>query len=81
MVLMAVGDEETADTGAVLDEVGHIGDDEIDAVHVVPGKGHAAVHHDDLAAVLIGGHILADLVQTAQGDNFQFFCHRSDKLL
>ena len=37
-----------------------------------PGEGHAAVHHDDLAAVLIGGHVLADLIETAQGDDFQF---------
>ena len=76
MVLMAMGDEKAADTGTVLDEVGHIGDDEVDAVHVVPGEGHAAVHHDDLTAALIGGHVLADLIQTAQGNDFQFFCHR-----
>lgn len=30
-----------------------IGDDAVDAVHVVAGEGHTAVHHDDLAAVLI----------------------------
>ena len=53
----------------------HVRDDAVDAVHVVAGEGHAAVHHDDLAAVLIGGHVLADLVETAQGDDFQFFCH------
>ena len=76
VVLVAVGDEEAPDAGAVLDEIGHVGDDEVDAVHIVPGEGHAAVHHDNLAAVLIGGHVLADLVQTAQGDDFQFFCHR-----
>ena len=75
MVLMAVGYEQAPDAGAVLDEVGDVRDDGIDAVHVVPGKGHAAVHHDDLAAVLIGGHVFADLVQTAQGNDLQFFCH------
>ena len=76
MVLVAVGDEEASDAGAVLDEVGHVGDDAVDAVHIVPGKGHAAVHDDDLPAVLVGGHILADLVETAQRNDFQFFCHR-----
>ena len=56
-------------------QIRHIGDDTVDAVHVVAGEGHTAVHHDDLAAVLIGGHVLADLIQTAQRDDFQFFCH------
>ena len=81
VVLMPVGDEEPADPGPVLDEIADVGDDQVDAVHVVPGEGHAAVHHDDLAAVLIGGHVLADLIETAQGDDFQFFCHRSMILL
>ena len=81
MVLVAVGDEQAPDPGPVLDEVADVGNDEVDAVHVVPGEGHAAVHHDDLAAVLIGGHVLADLIETAQGDDFQFFCHRSMILL
>ena len=76
VVLVAVGDEQSPDAGPVFDQVGHIGDDTVDAVHVVPGEGHAAVHHDDFPAVLIGGHVFADLVQAAQGDNFQFFCHR-----
>ena len=76
VVLVAVGDEQAPDPGLVLDEVADVGDHAVDAVHVVPGEGHAAVHHDDLAAILIGGHVLADLVETAKGDNFQFFCHR-----
>ena len=76
VVLVAVGDEQAPDPGPVLDEVADIGDDAVDAVHVIPGEGHAAVHHDNLAAVLVGGHVLADLIETAQGDNFQFFCHR-----
>ena len=81
VILVPVGDEQTPDAGPVLDEVADVGNDEVDAVHVVPGESHAAVHHDDLAAVLIGGHVLADLIETAQGDDFQFFCHRSMILL
>ena len=81
MVLMAVGDEKAADPRAVFDEVADVGNDAVDAVHVVPGEGHAAVHHDDLAAVFIGGHVLADLIETAQGNDFQFFCHRFEILL
>ena len=77
---MAVGDEETPDAGFVLDEVGDVGDDAVDAVHIIPGEGHAAVHHDDLAAVLVGGHVFADLIEAAQRDNFQFFCHKNSFL-
>ena len=76
VILVAVGDEQAPDPGLVLDEVGHIGDHAVDAVHIVPREGHAAVHHDDFTAVLIGGHVLADLVEAAKRDDFQFFCHR-----
>ena len=76
VVLVAVGDEDAPDPVLVLDEVGEVGDDHVDAVHVVVGEAHAAVHHDDVAAVLVDGQVLADLVQTAQGNNFQFFCHK-----
>ena len=77
VILVAVGDEKPSDPGTVFDEVADVGDDAVDAVHVVPGERHAAVHHDDLPAALVGGHVLADLVETAQGDDFQFFCHKN----
>ena len=73
VVLVAVGDEQAPDSGLIFHQVGHVGDDEVDAVHVVPGEAHAAVHHDQLSAVLIDGHVLADLVQTAKGNDFHFF--------
>ena len=75
MVLVTVGDKEAPKAVVVLHQVADVGDDAVDAVHIVAGEGHAAVHHDDLAAILIHGHILADLVETAKGDDFQFFCH------
>ena len=76
VVLVAVGDEQAPNPGFVLDEIRHIGDHAVDAVHVITGEGHTTVHHDDLTAVFIGGHVLADLVETAKGNDFQFFCHR-----
>ena len=77
VVLVAVGDEQTADAVLVLGEVAHVGNDKVDAVHIVAGKGHAAVHDDDLAAVLIHGHVLADLVQSAERDDLQIFCQNA----
>ena len=62
VVLVAVGDEEAADAVVLLDEVGDVGDHQVHTVHVVPGKAHAAVHHNDFAAAFIHGHVLADLV-------------------
>ena len=73
VVLVAVGQENAADLVLVLDEVRHIGDHQIHAVHVALGKAHAAVHNDDVAAIFQHGHILADLIETAQAHNFQFF--------
>ena len=75
VVLVAVGNENAPDFVLVLDEVGDIGNDHIDAVHVVIGKAHAHVHHDDVAAVLIDGEVFSDLIETAKGNDFQFFCH------
>ena len=70
VVLVTVGDEKTADAVFVFDEIADIGDHAVDAVHIVAGEGHAAVNDDDLAAVLVHGHVLADLVQTAKGNDF-----------
>ena len=81
MVLVSVGDEHPPDLVPVTDEVAEVGDDHVDAVHVVVGKAHAGVHHDHVPAVLIDGHVLADLVETAKGYDSQFFCHLFKKLL
>ena len=77
VVLVAVGEEDAPDLVLVLDEIGEVGDDHVDAVHVVVGEAHAHVHHDDVAAVLVYRQVLADLVETAQRDDLQFFCHKS----
>ena len=75
VVLVAVGDKQAADTLGIFHQIRHIRDDHVDAVHVVAGKGHAAVHHDDVAAVFVNGQVLADLIETAKGYDLDFFCH------
>ena len=72
VVLVPVGDEQTPQPAAVFHQIADVGNDAVDAVHIVAGEGHAAVDHDDLAAVFIGGHVLADLVETAQRNDPQF---------
>ena len=76
VILMPVGDEQTPQPAAVFHQIADVGNDAVDAVHIVAGEGHATVHHDDVAAVLIDGHVLADLIQTAKGNDLEFFCHK-----
>ena len=73
VVLVAVGDEEAAQLLRVPGKIGHVGDDKVYAVHVFLGEGNAAVDHNHVLAVFQHRHVLADFIQTAKGDNFQFF--------
>ena len=77
VVLVAVGDEEAPQLFLVFHQVGEVGDHQIHAVHVLLREAHAAVYHDHVLAVLQDGDVLADLIQTAQRDNFQFFCQKN----
>ena len=77
VILMAMGDEDGPNAVPVLDQVGEIGYDHVDAVHVVVREAHAHVHQDDVVAVLVDGEVFADLIETAKGNNFQFFCHNN----
>ena len=69
VVLVGVGDEERPDLGAVLLEVGDVGDDEVDAEHLLVGEHEAAVDDDDVVAVLEDVHVLADLPHPAERDD------------
>ena len=69
VVLVGVGDEERLDVGAALLEVGDVGDDEVDAEHLLVGEHQAAVDDDDLVAVLEHVHVLADLPHPAERDD------------
>ena len=75
VVLMAVRDDVAAQLVDVALEVGRIRDDEVYAEHVVVRERDAAVDDDDIPAVLVDGHVLADLVETAERYDLQFFFH------
>ena len=68
----------SADTVTVFDQVGNVGDDQVDAQHVLLGKDGTAVHHDDILAILNDINIFADFLDTAQRDDADFgsFRHR-----
>ena len=77
VVFVAVGDEHTPQLLLVGHQVGKVGDHQIHAVHILLGESHAAVHDDHILAILQDGTVFADLIQTAQRDNFQFFCQKN----
>ena len=71
MVFVAVGEYITAHAVFVGDEIGCIGDHQVNAQHILLGENGAAVHHQNVILVFKSGHILADFIYTAQGDDSQ----------
>ena len=69
MVLMSVSNEHSADSVLVLNHIGKVRNDNIDAQHRFIRKCKSAVHDEHIVAALIDGHVLSDFVQTAQRDN------------
>ena len=74
VVLVTVGENDALYPLLVADEIGYVGNNGVDAVHIVVREAYSAVNDDHLLAVLVDVHVLADLVQTAKSDYFQFFC-------
>ncbi|MNT87928.1 hypothetical protein D3C72_2284080 [compost metagenome] len=69
MVLVAVGDVDPAQLGLVLDHVGVVGKDVVDAVHLLGGEGEAAIQDDQIVVGLDGPHVLADLAEPAEWED------------
>src|SRR6185369_13231268 len=67
------------------EQVGDVGDDQVNAEHMRLGEHQAAIDDDDIIAVLENGHVQADLPQPAEGDDLQagmfsnFGCHTFSK--
>jgi hypothetical protein len=76
VVLVAVGEDDAADFAAVLDEVGDIRDDDVDAQELFFGEHKAGVDDEDVVTVVKGETIHAELAESAERDYLQFFiCH------
>ncbi len=69
MVFVTVGDDDTFHLVGTLLYILKIGDDVINADHVVVREHHASVHDQDLLIVFVHGHVFAHLAQTSEGDN------------
>ena len=71
VVLVAVGDDNAAQLVLVLQDIGVVGQDEVDARMVVVGKHEAGIDHDHVVSVLEHGHVLADPVKTTKRDDLE----------
>ena len=68
VVLVTVGEHDAQHLLAGLEEVGDVGDDEVDAVHLQLREHQPGVHDQELVLPLQRPHVPADLAEPAQGD-------------
>ena len=71
MVFMAMGDENAPQLLAIVDDIGKIRNDDIDARHIIGREGNAAVDNDHVVAIFVDGHVLADLPHATERDDLQ----------
>ena len=70
MILMAVGDNDTAEAVLVLLKIGEVRYYQINARHVLVRECKSAVYDDDTVLILENGDVHTDLFQTAKRYNF-----------
>jgi len=64
VIFVAVGEDNAADVLAILFEVGHVGDDQVDAEKFGVGKHHAGVDDEDVVAKTQDQHVHAKFAET-----------------
>ena len=69
VVFVTVGDDNALHLVSALFDIFKIGNDVIDADHVIVREHHAGVHDQDLLVVFVDRHVFAHLAQTAEGDD------------
>ena len=72
MVFVAVGEHDAAHVLAVLDEIGDVGDDDIDAEQFGFGEHEAGVDDDNVVAPANGHAVHAEFAEAAEGNDLQF---------
>ena len=71
VVLVAVGEDDPAQTLAPLGEVGEVGHDSVDARHLRAGEEHARVEQEQVPLPLEDHRVEAELSQAAERDEPQ----------
>jgi hypothetical protein len=78
VVLVPVGEDDSADVAFVVLEVGEVRQDEVDAQMLVPRERQAGIDHDDAVVALDDHHVLPDLAQPPERDQPRRACHGLD---
>ena len=73
MVLMAVGEHDAEQIGAMLLDEGEIGEDQLDPRIGRIGEGHAEIDHHPFALAAVEIDVHADLARAAEREEEQFF--------
>ena len=71
MVLVAVRDDNAAQLVLVLEYIGVVGQDQVDTGLIVVGEHEARVDKNHVLTALEGGHVLANTVKAAQGNDLE----------
>ena len=69
MVFVAVRDDDADDAIALVAQIAPVGQDQVDAQHVVAWEHKAGVDDQDLIVNLEKRHVLADLAEAAERDD------------
>ena len=69
VILVAVRQDDRSQRAGRIAQVAEVGQHEVDAQHLVAREAETRVDQDPLAILLDHGHVLADLAETAEGDD------------
>src|ERR1700758_1094130 len=69
VVFVAVGEDDSAHMVAVLDEVGDVGDDDVDTEQLGFGEHQPGIDDEDVVFVAEGEAVHAELAQSAEGND------------
>ena len=72
VVFVSVSENDAADTLAILNEIGDVGNNDVDAKEFSLGKHEARVDDENVVAPAHGHAIHAELAQATEGDYLQF---------
>src|SRR4029453_16579269 len=81
VILVGVREDHRVNTVSPFGQIAEVREDQVDAEMLVAGEREAGVENDDLVAELEGGHVLADLPDTAQRDDAQGLGSNDDTLV
>ena len=72
VVFVAVGEDDSANALAVFDEIGNVGDDDVDAEEFGFGEHESGVDDDDVVTPADGHAVHTELAEAPEGDDLQF---------